>query len=160
MKAVGAAIQKLSLESILKLEKGEMVSVEGEEIQLSDVEIRRAPKEGNANLATHQIVSIEVDPTVTPEQEREGLAREAMRKVQMARKAADFQLDDRIQLEIACSPEIIEAINAHKDLLLAETLTDKFVLHDLSKDPSGKHVEAGDIDGKQIKIGVTALARS
>ncbi|RYZ69495.1 MAG: isoleucine--tRNA ligase, partial [Proteobacteria bacterium] len=43
MKSVSAAIMKLPLSEILKLEKGETLTVDGEEIQLSDVEIRRAP---------------------------------------------------------------------------------------------------------------------
>lgn len=160
MKAVGAGIMKLSLQDILNLEVGKSVVVEGEEITLSDVEIRRAAKAGNDNLAVHQIVSIEVDPTVTPEQEQEGLAREVMRKIQMARKAADFQMDDRISLEIACGPAVRAAIEKHKDMLLSETLTTNFKLIDEAASPTGKHVEASDIDGASVKVGVTALARN
>jgi isoleucyl-tRNA synthetase len=159
MKAVGAGIQKLSLTDILKLEKGQTVTVEGEAIQLSDVEIRRAPKGDNPNLSTHQVVSIEVDPTVTPEQEREGLAREIMRKVQAARKSADFNLDDEIVLEIACDGALLDAINAHKEVLVSETLTNKLNLLGLNHDPKGTYTEATDIDGAPIKIGVTAVPR-
>lgn len=159
MKSVGAAIQKLELQSLLRLEKGETLKVEGEDIQLSDVEIRRAPKEGHANLATHQIVSIEVDPTVTPEQEREGLAREVMRKIQAARKAADFQMDDRIRLEIACDGAVREAIEAHRDMILGETLTQDFALLPLSNATNGVHIEETDIDGANLKLGLTALPR-
>jgi len=154
MKAVGGAIQKLDLASILKLENGETVQVEGEDIQLSDVEIRRAPKGDNANLAVHQVVSIEVDPTVTPEQEREGLAREIMRKIQMARKTADFKLDDKITLEIACSGALLEALNAHKEMITSETLTHTLNILPLTAEPKGAHVDDSDIDGEKIKIGV------
>nr|BFD59867.1 isoleucine--tRNA ligase [Bdellovibrio sp. CKG001] len=160
MKAVGAGIQKLSLESLLKLEKGETVIVEGEEIQLSDVEIRRAPKGDNANLSVHQIVSIEVDPTVTAEQEREGLAREIMRKIQVARKTADFQMDDKITLDIACEGALLEALQAHKDMITSETLTKNLNIINLAAEPTGKHTETSDIDGQVIKIGVTNLPRS
>lgn len=159
MKAVGGAIQKLPLSELLKLEKGETLKIEGEDIQLSDVEIRRAPKGENANLSTHQIVSIEVDPTVTPEQEREGLAREVMRKIQSARKSADFQMDDRIVLEIRCDQILREAIKAHQDMILKETLTKEFRLLDEAA-AKGQHVEESDIDGSQIQIGVTPLPRS
>lgn len=159
MKVVGAAIQNLSLESIIKLEKGESLSVEGEVIGLSDVEIRRAAKGDNANLSTHQIVSIEVDPTVTPEQEREGLAREVMRKIQVARKSADFQMDDKINLEIACGDEILAAIKAHQETLMSETLAVDLKLHSLASEVSGVFTEASDIDGLAIKVGVTALSR-
>lgn len=160
MKAVGAGIQKLTLESILKLEGGGLVTVEGEEIQLSDVEIRRAPKGDNANLSVHQVVSIEVDPTVTPEQEQEGLAREIMRKIQVARKTADFQMDDKIRLEIACEGSLLQALNTHKDMLVAETLTKDLHILPLTGAPQGHHVDIGDIDGEAIKIGVTALPRA
>ncbi|WP_295901495.1 isoleucine--tRNA ligase [uncultured Bdellovibrio sp.] len=160
MKAVGGAIQKLDLAAILKLENGETIQVEGEDIQLTDVEIRRAPKGDNANLSVHQIVSIEVDPTVTPEQEREGLAREIMRKVQVARKSADFKLDDKITLEIACTAALREALEAHKDMVVSETLTMNLNIMDVAADPKGTHTEASDIDGEVIKVGVTALPRA
>lgn len=160
MKVVAAGIQKLTLDEIIKLEKGEALSIEGETITLAEVEIRRSAKGDNPNLTTHQIVSIEVDPTVTPEQEREGLAREVMRKVQAARKAADFKLDDKIALQIACSQAVAEAINEHRSTLLAETLTQKFTLLDTASSPEGTHVEQVDLDGELLKIGVTALPRA
>lgn len=159
MKAVGAAIQKLTLEEIIRLEKGETLKLEGEDITLAEVEIRRSAKGDNPNLTTHQIVSIEVDPTVTAEQEREGLAREVMRKVQAARKSADFKLDDKIDLVIACSPALSEAINAHKQTLVSETLAKTFNLLPVTETPKGFHVEEFDIDGEVLKIGVTAVPR-
>ena len=160
MKSVGAGIQKLSLESLLKLEQGEAVMVDGEEITSSDVEIRRQPKDGNANLAVHQIVSIEVDPTVTPEQEREGLAREIMRKIQAARKSADFQMDDKIRLELAIDGDLLASFKEHEAMIKSETLTGELVMLVMTAEPKGKHVESTDIDGAQIKLGVTALARA
>lgn len=160
MKSVGAAIQKLTLEEIIRLEKGETLKIEGEDITLAEVEIRRSAKGDNPNLTTHQIVSIEVDPTVTPEQEREGLAREVMRKVQAARKSADFRLDDKINLEIACSSVLAEAINEHKNTLVSETLAKTFSLLTATEVPKGFHVEELDIDGEVLKIGVTAVPRA
>lgn len=160
MKAVAAGIQKLGLEDILKLENGQVLKIEGEDIALSDVEIRRAPKGDNPNLSTHQIVSIELDPTVTPEQEREGLAREVMRKVQLARKAADFQLDDRIHLEIACGGSLREAAEAHRDMIAAETLAKQLNFKDAGADLQAQYVETFDIDGETLKVGVTVVPRS
>ena len=160
MKSVGAAIMALKLEDLLRLERGETLTVEGEAITLADVEVRRAARAGSDNLAVHRIVSIEVDPTVTAEQEQEGLAREVMRKVQMARKSADFQMDDRISLEIAAGTEIRAAIECHKELLLSETLAGEFKMLDEVSTPAGFFVDTSDIDGLSIKVGVTVLARS
>ncbi|MFN3455329.1 MAG: DUF5915 domain-containing protein, partial [Pseudobdellovibrio sp.] len=160
MKSVAAAIQALDLQSILKLEKGESLTIDGETITLGDVEIRRAAKGDNPNLTTHQIVSIEVDPTVTPEQEQEGLAREIMRKVQSARKSANFNLDDKIHLEIACAGKLFEALKAHEATLVSETLTAKLIIKDIGSETQGTFTEASDIDGETLKVGVTALPRS
>lgn len=154
MKTVGAKIQSLSLEEILKLETGATLMIEGEPITLAEVEIRRTAKGENPNLSTHQVVSIEVDPTVTPEQEQEGLAREVMRKIQAARKAADFKLDDKISLELACSVVLTAAVKAHQDTLISETLTKAFKVMDVGETPKGSHVEEVEIDGEILKIGV------
>ena len=147
MKVVGGAIQKLALEQILKLERGETITVADEPITLSDVEIRRSPRPEHPNLSVHQIVSIEVDPTIDADQEREGLAREVMRKVQQARKSADFKMDDRIRLEIAAGPAVRAAIEAHRDELVRETLTTELELLDEGTEPRGTQVETADLDG-------------
>lgn len=160
MKTVSAAIQALDLASIISLEKGETLMIDGEAITLAEVEIRRAAKGDNANLSTHQIVSIEVDPTVTPEQIQEGLAREVMRKIQTSRKAADFRLDDKIRLEISVEGSLLAAVKAHEATLIAETLTGEFIIHPINQDPLGTYVETSDIDGEVIKVGVTALPRA
>lgn len=156
MKAVGAAIQKLPLEQLLELEVGKTVSVEGEPITLSDIEIRREPKGNNPNLATHQLVSIDLDPTVTPEQEKEGLAREILRKIQQARKNARFNLDDRIALELDCSGGLREAAEAHREMISSEALATEFRF---ATEPKGTHTETADIDGEAVKIGLTPLRR-
>ncbi len=157
MKAVAAGIQKLALADLLKLEQGGSVTVEGEEITQSDLQVVRAPKGDRPNLAVSAIVSIELDSTVTEEQVREGLAREIIRKVQAARKSADFQLDDRIALELGCSGQLLEAARAHQELICRETLTAKFSFAD---QPQGKFTETLDLDGEALSIGVTALSRS
>lgn len=156
MKTVAAGIQKLSLEQILLLEKGQTVSVEGETVSLSDLDIRRAPLASHPNLATHQIISVEIDPTVTPEQIQEGLAREVVRKIQAARKSADFILDDRISIELHCEDPIRSAVEKHLEMIQKETLCVQF---GWSLSPKGFHTETVEVDGAFIKIGVTALPR-
>jgi len=156
MKIVAAGIQKLALVDLLKIEKGESVQVEGEDILMTEVEIRRAPKGQNPNLATHQLISIEIDPTVTNEQIQEGLAREITRKIQAARKSADFNLDDRIKLELHCTGALKDAATTHQKMICEETLADQFAFADA---PQGKHTEVVDIDGEIVKIGITPLPK-
>ncbi len=156
MKAVAAAIQKLPLAQLLELEAGKTLQIEGEAITLADIEIRREPKGTHPNLATHQLVSIELDPTVTPEQESEGLAREITRRVQQARKNAKFNLDDRIALELHCTGALRAAAEKHQKMISGETLATEFRF---AEEPQGAYVETADIDGDVVKIGVRAVRK-
>ena len=58
----------------------------------------------------------------TPELEAEGIARDAIRAVQEARKNAGLDVSDRIVLELLASPGDAQALEAHTDLIAAETL--------------------------------------
>ncbi len=53
---------------------------------------------------------------------REGLARELVHHIQNTRKAADFQIDDRIHLRVFGPAEIAEMLSVHGDWVKKETL--------------------------------------
>ena len=105
-------------------------------------------------ISTHHLVSLELDPTVTPEQEREGLAREVLRKIQAARKAADFNLDDRIRLELFCDGKLKEGVAAHEAMIKREALVVEFAWREA---PKGTHVETVELEEGKVCIGVTAV---
>lgn len=69
-----------------------------------------------------------LDTTTTPALEAEGLARDAIRVVQEARKNADLDVSDRIVLALNVSPADAEALQAHADLIAAETLAIAFAV--------------------------------
>ncbi len=152
MKAVAAGIQKLGLSELLKLEAGESLTVEGESITLSDLEIRRAAKPGHESLAVSQIVSIELDPTVTEEQKLEGLSREVLRKVQQARKNAKLNLNDRIVLELSLSGELLAAAQAHQRTIASEALA---LSVSFVSQPKGSHTESVEIEEGVIGVGLS-----
>jgi len=58
----------------------------------------------------------------TPELEAEGLARDAVRAIQEARKNAGLEVSDRIRLQLIATAPHAEALGAHTDLISAETL--------------------------------------
>jgi isoleucyl-tRNA synthetase len=151
MKAVAAGIQKLGLSDLLKLEAGETLTVEGEAITISDLEIRRSPKAGHEALAVSQIVSIELDPTVTEEQKLEGLSREVLRKVQQARKNAKLNLNDRIVLELSLTGELLAAAQAHQKTIASEALATSV---SFVSAPKGSHTESVEIEEGVIGIGL------
>jgi isoleucyl-tRNA synthetase len=64
-----------------------------------------------------------LDTDVTPELEREGVARDLIRKVQQARRAADLDVSDRIGLVVVGPSDEVAAFEAHRDLVMSETLS-------------------------------------
>ncbi len=59
---------------------------------------------------------------LTAELENEGLARELVHKVQGLRKAAGFEVTDRIRLHYQSSPRLAAAVRAFEDYIRRETL--------------------------------------
>ncbi|MFZ1302023.1 MAG: isoleucine--tRNA ligase [Candidatus Microsaccharimonas sp.] len=66
-----------------------------------------------------------LDKTITPELHREGQAREVIRHVQAARKAAGLNVDDRINLSLQSDDEqLSKAIEEYSDAIAVETLAE------------------------------------
>lgn len=71
---------------------------------------------------------VTLDKTISPELRREGMAREVIRHVQAARKAAGLNVDDRIELGLnANEPELQKALTEHRDIIASETLAESIV---------------------------------
>ncbi|MGM7696548.1 isoleucine--tRNA ligase [Microbacterium sp. A84] len=69
-----------------------------------------------------------LDTQTTPELESEGMARDAIRVVQEARKNAGLDVSDRIVLALNVSPANAEALQAHAELIAGETLAIGFAV--------------------------------
>ncbi len=94
-----------------------------------------------------------LDTVVTPELEAEGLARDVIRAVQDARKAAGLEVSDRISLSLAASDAVSEdAIHQHGGLISTETLSEELrvVREDAVSGDSWKAVG----QGSQVRIEV------
>lgn len=151
MKPVAAAVQQLTVQDIVALESGQTLALAGEPIALDDVEIRRAAKGASEALASDQLISIALDPTVTEAQIREGLGREVIRRIQLARKTAGLNLDDRIDVQLACDDELRGAIETHQLAIRDATLSGTLQIVEA---PAGTFVEAAEIDGRALTIGL------
>ena len=74
-----------------------------------------------------------LDTATTPELEAEGLARDVIRAVQDTRKAAGFDVSDRIRLTLALDPASVSAATTHRDLIAGETLATSLDLGELDE---------------------------
>jgi isoleucyl-tRNA synthetase len=63
-----------------------------------------------------------LDTTVTPELEREGVARDLIRLVQQERREAGLDVSDRISLTISGPQATVDAFATHRELVMGETL--------------------------------------
>ncbi len=89
---------------------------------VSNVEGAAATLPGNSGVVV-------LDTTVTPELEREGVARDLVRLIQQARREADLNISDRISLTLTASAPWVEAFDEHRDLVMGETLTAHVAAH-------------------------------
>lgn len=87
----------------------------------------------------HEGSSVAIDEQLTPELRREGMMREVIRHIQSARKSASLNVDDRIILRLTTDDEELQrAINDFAETILAETLANELVTHDLAHNANAK----------------------
>lgn len=124
MKTVAAEISNFSTEQIAALEKVGNAKVGGYEITTDDVEISTKDIPG-WTVASEGKITVALDLTLTEELKAEGVAREFINRIQNLRKDKDFELTDRIsiQLEESC-PFKQEFIN-NEAYISAEVLSDE-----------------------------------
>ncbi|BCB84493.1 hypothetical protein Psuf_018060 [Phytohabitans suffuscus] len=93
-----------------------------------------------------------LDTAVTPELAAEGLARDVVRVVQQARRDAQLDVTDRVALALAASPEVVAAVEAHRDFVAAEVLATE-----LRFDPEAAGFEGEVGDGEKVTVAVARV---
>jgi len=140
------------------LARGERVEVEagGERVSIGpgDVELAQDIGEG-WGVAGEGGITVALDLEVTPELRREGIAREVVRLIQDARKAAGLDVTDRIEVGIAPGGELAGAIREHRGTIAAETLASE--VHD-GPIGDGGHTVDGTVDGESVTIWIRRSA--
>jgi len=109
-------------------ERGQVtIQVEGQEITLTgeEIEVRLSAKEdfAAASQGGHVVV---LDTRLTPELVRAGLAREALSRIQRARKERDLPFDARIAITYEASGDLGAALAEHAAYIAEESLAVRF----------------------------------
>jgi len=99
------------------------VNVEGAEYELGpeDLVVEVKQREGYQVEREGKLV-VALSTALTPELVEEGLARELIHHVQNTRKAAAFQIEDRIHLRLAGPEQLRQMLQKHGDWVMRETL--------------------------------------
>jgi isoleucyl-tRNA synthetase len=153
MPQAAAAVAALDAQSVAAtLRDGGTVglAIDGHDHELTadDVQLALQPLEGYQveRAGSHAVaLNLELDDALR----REGLAREAVRAIQEARKAAGLDVSDRIRLTLAGDTEVIAAVREHEEYVAGETLAVEVSYRDVAL--TGDPVT---IEGRELWIGV------
>jgi isoleucyl-tRNA synthetase len=134
-------------------DRGESVTIEvgGEEESLGpeDLTLVMLPRGGyQLERQANYAVALKVD--LDAELMREGAAREVVHAIQIARKGAGLEVEDRIELTLFGDAALLDAVREHADYVTGETLAAS-LRFDGSR-AEGLHTETARIDGSELGI--------
>ena len=131
MKLLAVKIQEMENSDINKLESNGsfILNVSGEEvvIGLDDVEIISEDIPGWL-VGNEGRLTVALDITITDELRKEGIARELVNRIQNIRKAKDFEITDRVKVEISSNSNIDEAIIDYDSYIRNQVLADEIII--------------------------------
>jgi isoleucyl-tRNA synthetase len=136
-------------------DRGESVTIEvaGKEESLGpeDLQLLMIPRGGyqlerQANYAVALKVDLDEDLL------REGAAREVVHAIQIARKGAGLQVEDRIDLTLFGDDALLNAVREHAEYVSGETLAASLTFDGARAEESGLHTETARIDGSELGI--------
>ncbi len=133
MKQISQKISEFTQDDINKIETEEryLLTIDNEnvEILISDVEIITEDIPGwvVTNMGN---ITVALDITLTDKLIEEGLARELVNRIQNIRKDFNFEVTDKISVEIEKNNQITMAINNNYSYICSETLAENFSVVD------------------------------
>ncbi len=143
-------LRKFKEEKRLELElEGEMVELGAEDLHVAEKE-----KEGFV-VESENEYKVALSTVLTEELKNEGFARELVNKIQNMRKDADFEVMDRIKVDIKTTDRLYQAIEAFDKYIKAETLTKEIT----KSGEKGELSKEWDINGEKAQIAVTRTKR-
>ena len=140
-------INQLEAEGIIKFElEGNLI-----EINISDVEILTEDIPGWV-VANIDKLTVALDITISEKLKNEGIARELVNRIQNIRKDLNFEVTDKISVELEKKDFINNAINENYDYICSEILAESLILIDKIDDKNKLSVEITDDNNVFIKV--------
>lgn len=150
MKAITGPIFAMTNEQIQDIENGNTLAIEANgnsyAIGKEDIEIVTADIPG-WQIMNDGIYTVALDLEITDTLKLEGVARELVNKIQNLRKDKDFEVTDKIRVEINEHPYTNEATKVYNEYICGEILADSLeIVAQLTTE------DTVDIDSNEIKI--------
>lgn len=154
MKDLAKALGAMDSKAISELERTGRYTFENipgaPVITLSDVEVIPEDIPG-WQVINDGNLTVAVDVTVTEALRKEGLARELVNRVQNIRKSSDFEITDKVKVELESLPEIQASLEDFGDYFASQVLASEV---NIVAELTGEGVTELDIDGMKVKTRV------
>ena len=154
MKSLAAQIQQMSQEDINAFEKAGTftLQVDGQEavIERADVDIFSEDIPGWL-VANEGRLTVALDITITDDLKKEGLARELVNRVQNLRKSSGFDITDKVNITVASSAEMDDAITEYKEYISNQVLANSI---EIANEPIA---DATTLDFEDFKLTVKVV---
>jgi isoleucyl-tRNA synthetase len=122
-----------------------------EEVNVKEMEIVEEVLTSDWPVASEGEITVMIDPTITPDLEAEGLAREIVHRLQNMRRSAGFDIADHITTFYHGDEFTSRVMKEYEEYIRQETLSD--VLSE-GAPPEGAHAESFKLSGHQVSLGV------
>jgi isoleucyl-tRNA synthetase len=169
-RALGRLTPEEAAAAVGRLAAGESitVAVEGQDepIRLGpgDVEIRTEGLPG-WSVEGEDGRYVALDTEISPELLWEGLAREAVNRIQRMRKEAGFDVEDHIETVYEAAGDAGQALKVNREYVASETLSQSFTESPVPE-PAGEiaaggwYVQALDLEGEPVKVAIRQVNRA
>ena len=144
MKSALAAADGSELQAAL--ERDGHIEIAGEKLTADDVDVR-AERHDALALVEDDGWAVALDLELDDGLRAEGTARELVRAVNDARKAAGLEIADRVRLAVDADDALWAVIEAHRDTIATEVLATEIV-----RGPGDRTIE---LDGITVAIALT-----
>ncbi len=123
-----------------------------------DFLLERRPKADKA-VASDGALTVLFDMDLSDELIDEGYAREIVSRIQGLRKDSQLQVSDRIRLEIVVPQRLADAVEAHRDMIMEETLCVHLHVMRSQGECTYKHTQSYNIEGVSCVVALEAVSK-
>lgn len=126
------------------------IEILGEELTQEECSLTLEPKDpkGAAAISTNDALVV-LDLEISDELKAEGYARDVVRLIQQARKEADLNITDRINISFNADGELASAIEANENYIAEQTLAQSI---DISGRKLSEYSNSFEVEGNKIDI--------
>ena len=144
------AVASFTSDDLRRFERGEPLTVQVDDVSLpldpEDLIITHA-RAGDLVVQESDGYLVAIDPHITPDLAREGLARELISAIQRIRKESGFAVSDRIRVVVGGDAAVVDAATVHRTWIAGEVLARELSIAE-SAGALGQDTPAGSVSGR------------